>query len=388
MSNPLTTPQFVPPLRPMTELYNVAHERPFSILFANYSWALGIAGGLALLWAINAWRGNHERVEHRFTLPLVAALIIGGFVNVLAEVQQPGRLIYGYYLGWYNWDTAIIKYGILLLPVFLALSWWLAFQSMPRERLGMEISRLSAPWRQLADIFSLWSRFYSLFDHRLLTRVVLAVMVFLGLFGPLYSAVFLMNEHGVPVWNSPAEAMLFLASGIGVAAAMMMGLVPLLGWMASGEWLTPRPYHRWTAVIALALCGTVWYGWMWWIGRFGTIEDLRAANLFMGPYGEQIFWNWTVAGLIVPIVALITPLGKSVLMQTVACVGAIWGSYAARIGIVLGGEAINRSGAGYLAFHTDIVAFWYTAVSLLLVGGFLFALLAATPRTSATPGKA
>lgn len=388
MSNPLTTPQFVPPLRPMTELYNIGHERPFSILFANYSWALGIAGGLALLWAINAWRGNHDRVEHRFTLPLAAALIIGGFVNVLAEVRQPGRLIYGYYLGWYNWDTAIIKYGIILLPVFLALTWWLSFQSMPRERLAAEVAGLTAPWRQLADILSLWSRFYSLFDSRFLTRVVLVAMAFLGLFGPLYSAVFLMNEHGVPVWNSPAEAMLFLASGIGVAAAMMLGLVPLLGWMASGQWLTPRPYHRWTAVIAFTLCGTVWYGWMWWIGRFGTIEDLRAANLFMGPYGEEIFWNWSFAGLIVPIVALITPLGRSVPAQTVACIGAIWGSYTARIGIVLVGEAINRSGAGYLTFHTDFAAFWYTGVSLLLVGGFLAALLAATPRSPAPSVKA
>ena len=76
------------------------------------------------------------------------------------------------------------------------------------------------------------------------------------------------------------------------------------------------------------------------------------------------------------------------LAQTIACIGAIWGSYAARIGIVLGGEAINRSGAGYLAFHTDIVAFWYTGVSLALVGGFLAALLAATPRPSTPSVKA
>lgn len=213
-------------------------------------------------------------------------------------------------------------------------------------------------------------------------------MVFLGLFGPLYSAVFLMNEHGVPVWNSPAEALLFLASGIGVAATMMLVLVPLLGWFSSGIWFPPRPAHRWTALIAFALCGVVWYGWMWWIGRFGSLEDLRAANLFMGPYAKQIFWNWTFAGLIVPIVALITPLGRTTLAQAAACVGAIWGSYAARIGIVLGGEAINRSGAGFLAFHTDFAAFWYSAVSLLLVGGFLAALLAATPRSPATAGKA
>ena len=388
MSNPLTTPQFVPSLRPMTELYNVAHERPFSILFANYSWALGIAGGLALLWAINAWRGRYERVEHRFTLPLVVALIIGGFVNVLAEVQQPGRLIYGYYVGWYNWDTAIIKYGIILLPLFLVLAWWLSFQAMPRDRLGAEIARLAAPWRQLADFFSLWSRHYSLFDSRFLSRIILAAMVFLGLFGPLYSAVFLMNEHGVPVWNSPAAPLLFLASGIGVAATMMLVLIPLLGWLADGQWIASGPSHRWTALTAFALCGVVWYGWMWWLGRFGTIEELRAANLFMGPYAQQISWNWTFAGLIVPIVALLTPLGRNRLAQAAACIGAVWGSYAARIGIVLGGEAINRSGAGYLAFHTDFSAFWYSGVSLLLIGGFLAALLAATPRLPATPAKA
>ena len=37
MSNPLTTPQLVLPLRHLNELFNVAHDRPFSILFANYS---------------------------------------------------------------------------------------------------------------------------------------------------------------------------------------------------------------------------------------------------------------------------------------------------------------------------------------------------------------
>lgn len=388
MSNPLTTPLYVPPLRHMTELYNVGHERPFSILFANYSWALGVAGGLAVLWAINAWRGKHERVEHRFTLPLVAALTIGGFANVLAEVHQPGRLIYGYYLGWYNADTSIIKYGIILLPLMLILAWWLSFQSMSRERLGAEIAHLPAPLRQLADLFSLWSRFYSLFDRPLLTRAVLAVVMFLGLFAPLYSAIFLMNEHGVPVWNSPSEPLLFLTSSFGVAAVMMLVVIPLLGWLAGSASRTPRPYHRWTAVIAFALCGFIWYGWMWWLGRFGTAEELRSANLFMGPYGLPVFLNWTLAGLIVPIVALITPAGRTRLAQAVACIGAIWGSYAMRIEVVVGGEAVNRSGAGFLTYHPSFDALWYSGVSLVLVIGFLAALLAATPRIPATSAKA
>ena len=380
MSNPLTTPQFVPPLRPLNELYNVVHDRPFSILFANYSWALGVAGGLALIWAINAWRGRTNTVEHRFTMPLVVALVVGGFVNVLAEVQQPGRLIYGYFLGWYNWDTAIIKYGIILLPLFLALAWWLSFQSIPRARLAAEIEPLGGLWRKLADFFTLWSRHYSVFQSRWLTPV-LVVVVFLGLFAPLYSAIFLMNEHGVPVWNSPAEDVLFLASAVAVAALAELTLIPALAWLVTA--MRPAPQAtalRATAAIALGVCLVVWYGWMWWLGRFGSIEELRAVNLFMGPYTTEITWNWTIVGLIIPLALLLLPTGRNYGARWVAFLAATWGSYATRIGIVLGGEAINRSGAGYYTFHLSFEELWYTGVSVLLFLGILAALLAAMPR--------
>lgn len=209
-------------------------------------------------------------------------------------------------------------------------------------------------------------------------------MVFLGLFAPMYSALFLMNEHGVPVWNSPAQAMIFLASSIGVAALLELVVVPALAWLVSARWAAAPQNNRWTAVIALAACTVVWYGWMWWIGRFGTIEEERAVNLFMGPYAREIFWNWTAIGLLAPILLLITPIGRSPVAQALACVGAVWGSYSTRIGILLGGEAINRSGAGYLTFHVNFEAFWYTGVSVLMTLGILAALLALMPRDAQT----
>ncbi len=379
MSNPLTTPQFVPPLRHLNELYNVVHDRPFSILFANYSWALGVAGGLALIWAINAWRGRTDTVEHRFTMPLIVALILAGFVNVLAEVKQPGRLIFGYFLGWSNWDTAIIKYGIILLPVFLVLAWWLSFQCIPRARLGAEVEKLSGIWRRLADIFSLWSRHYSVFESKWLKPVLVAT-AFLGLFAPLYSAVFLMNEHGIPVWNSAAVPILFLASTLAVAALAEMAVVPALAWAVTASRPTAQTGHRQTAVVALGVCLVTWYGWMWWLGRFGTIEELRAANLFMGPYAAPITLNLTIIGLLIPLALLLLPTGRSYWAQLLAFLGATWGSYAMRIGIVIGGEAINRSGAGYYTFQLNFTELWYTGVSVLLLLGALAALLAAMPR--------
>lgn len=380
MSNPFTTPQFVPPLRPLNELYNVVHDRPFSILFANYSWALGVAGGLVLIWAINAWRHQTDTAEHRFTMPLVVALIVGGFVNVLAEVHQPGRLIYGYFLGWDNWDTAIIKYGIILLPLLLVFAWWLTFQSIPRARLAAEIAPLPGLWRKLADFFTLWSRHYNLVESRWL-KPVIVVMVFLGLFAPLYSAIFLMNEHGVPVWNSPAEAILFLASSIAVAALAELTVIPALAWLVTES----RPESQYdalrvTAAVALGTCLIVWYGWLWWLGRFGTIEELRAANLFMGPYAAQITLHWLFIGLIVPLVLLLLPSGRRYGAQWIAVFAAAWGSYALRWNVLFGGEAINRSGAGYYTYHPTFEVLWYSGVSVVLLLGILAALLAAIPR--------
>lgn len=379
MSNPLTTPQVELPLRNVHEVLNIVHDRPFSILFANYSWALGVAGGLALLWAINAWRGRTDTVEHRFTMPLVVALVLAGFVNVLAEVKQPGRLIFGYFLGWYNWDTSIIKYGIILLPILFVLAWWLSFQCIPRARLGADIERLSGTWRKLADTFSLWSRHYSVFESNRI-KFVLVVTVFLGLFAPLYSAVFLMSEHGIPVWNSSALAIIFLASAIAVAALAELVVIPMLAWAVTAARPTAQPGHRQTASVALGVCLVTWYGWMWWMGRFGTIEELRAANLFMGPYGAAITWNFILIGLLMPLVLLILPTGRSYGGQLLAFLGATWGSYATRIGIVLGGEAVNRSGTGYYTFHLNFEELWYTGVSVLLLLGILAALLAAMPR--------
>jgi formate-dependent nitrite reductase membrane component NrfD len=380
MSNPLTTPQFVPPLRPLNELYNVVHDRPFSILFANYSWALGVAGGLVLIWAINAWRNRTDTVEHSFTMPLVAALIVGGFVNVLSEVNQPGRLIYGYIIGWDNWDTAIIKYGIILLPLMLVFAWWLTFQSIPRERLAAEIEPLPGLWRKLADFFTLWSRHYSLGESRWL-KPVIVVMVVLGLFAPLYSAIFLMNEHGVPVWNSPAAPILFLASSIAVAALAELAVVPALAWLVTATRpRTQRAALRTTALVALGTCLVVWYGWMWWLGRFGTIEELRAANLFMGPYATEITWNWTIIGLIIPLALLLLPSGRSYGVQWIVFIAATWGSYALRWNVLFGGEAINRSGAGYYTYRPTFEFLWYSIVSVVLLLGILAALLAAMPR--------
>jgi Ni/Fe-hydrogenase subunit HybB-like protein len=97
----------------------------------------------------------------------------------------------------------------------------------------------------------------------------------------------------------------------------------------------------------------------------------------MGPYAGVVFWNWTAAGIILPLVLLITPLGRHLWAQRVAALGVLWGSYAVRLIVMIGGEAQVRSGAGYESFVPSMETWTYTALSVLLFIGVLAVLLLA-----------
>lgn len=371
-------------MQPLSELLNIAHDRPFSLLFANYSWLLGMSGGLALLWVAYTITYDHKLHERRhpmyvMAMPLGVATLIAGFLNVLAEVKQPSRLIYGYIQGWAYWDTAIIKYGIIILPLFLMTMWWLTFQSIRQEQLEQGIARFPVRLRPLLDFVTLWSRRYSIFDYPILSRVIILVMTFFGFFAPLYSGVFLMYEHGVPVWNSPAQALLFIATALAKGAAIFMVFAPALYFLGTGERIriteTADRRPRWLAVAALSVAFVTWFGWMWWIARLGTLPDQQFYALISGPYANEVMWHWEIIGLILPLVLLTTPLGSYRLGRWVAGVAILWGSYAIRYFVLIGGQALNRSGAGYLEASIDHEVIWYTGFSALFLIGLLAAIL-------------
>lgn len=365
--------------QPLNELLNLAHDRPFSLLFGNYSWLLGMAGGLALIWAFNELRRDKppdSDLQYQLAMPLCVVFILTGFLNVLAEVKQPSRLIYGYIQGWAYWDTAIIKYGIILLPVFLATSWWLSFQCLDRAALDRGIRAMPLKLVPVADFVTLWSRHYYFGDYPILRRIVITATIIFGFFAPLYSAVFLMYEHGVPVWNSPAQALIFLATGLAKGAAILLVLAPALYRLATGKRIRPAASMlRWLAVCGLGVAAVTWFGWMWWVSRLGTLPDQQFSALISGPYRSLVFWHWELVGLLIPLAVLLSPLGRSRVLRWIASLAIIWGSYAIRVIVLLGGQALNRSGAGYLTFELEPEVAWYSGFSLLFLIGMLALLL-------------
>lgn len=164
--------------------------------------------------------------------------------------------------GWTDIDTAIIESGIFLLPPFLF--WWLMVQAVEPERLERGIEeQVPAALRPLVCVMTLWSWRYRLLDIPVLGPFVLVALVLLGLFAQAYSGILLMNEHGVPLWNSPAQAILLIAPGIGGGAALFVFAVPFLNRLATGTWHRPSGPDRWVMRASALFAIAVGYAWLW-----------------------------------------------------------------------------------------------------------------------------
>ena len=84
-----------------------------------------------------------------------------------------------------------------------------------------------------------------------------------------------------------------------------------------------------------------------------------------------------MAGVVAPLILLVSPLGRFRLAQVVAALGVMWGSYAVRMLVLIGGEALARSGAGYQTFTPSKEVLLSTGFSVIAIVGVLAALLLA-----------
>lgn len=367
--------------QPLNELLNVAHDRPFSLLFANYSYLVGVAGAIFVIWALRFLITRRLSLSEQFlALPLAVSLFIPGMVNVLLELHQPGRILHGYLYGWDYLHTAFIKWAIFLLPSLLALIWWMMMQSV-RDGLRQYWSSVPAPLRPVLELVTLGSRHYDLL-HQTVGIILLCLGIVLGLFATAYSGLFLMSEHGIPFWNTPLVPLMFSLTAFGAAAGCYVALTPLL---RLGTDLQPGEgcEHRWVMLAVALLGGLLWIAWPWWLGHFGTVADQRALALLHGPYSGSIMNQWILPGILLPLVLLLLA-GSLRWARVLAGLGLLYGAYTFRVIVVIGGQALQRSGTGYLAYSPEHAVIIDSILNLCFLLGWVGLLLWLLPMASAT----
>ncbi|MCY9856182.1 hypothetical protein [Vibrio mediterranei] len=311
----------------MINIINVSNQMPFGLLFVNYSLLAGMAGGLGVAWALCT-----EKPSKAYLPQLVAvALALCATFNVLAEVQQQGRLIYGFIGGWENWNGSIIKYGVPAIPVFM----------------GLLLLTIFTPFHPIAE---------KLFNP------LRAGIVVLGLFLPAYSGIWMMNEHGVALWNSPLTVVLTSLSGVAVGALLFNVL--------SHDGSTIR-----SNILRTLLFTNIAFLFLanWWAIRFSGSE-VQLSKALLDTHFAGI--EWTAFGGFVLALAILL-ISRSRAMALTAFVLSAVGAYFVRYCLLVGGEGASRSGGGIALFAPDLHELFFTVASLLLTGGLFAALLLA-----------
>ncbi|MFA0195654.1 hypothetical protein AB4454_13200 [Vibrio artabrorum] len=313
----------------MINIINVSNQMPFGLLFVNYSLLAGIAGGLGVTWAIS------NKKPSKNYIPQIVAVVLAlcATLNVLAEVQQQGRLIYGFTSGWENWNGSIIKYGVPAIPAFM----------------GLLLLSVFAPYNALLE---------KLFNP------LRAGIIALGLFLPAYSGIWMMNEHGVALWNSPLSVVLTSLTGLTVGSLLFNAL-------------SKEPNSTRTDILRTAVFVNVTFLLLvnWWAVKFSGSE-VRLSKALLDTHFANLEWL-AVGGFTLALVFMLT--GRSRASTLLALILSGISAYFVRYCLLVGGEGVSPHGAGISLFSPEGHEFFYTAASLLLAGGVFCALLLAVP---------
>ena len=373
------------------EIINVVHQRPLTPLLANYSALVGIAGAIFLIWGFSRLnQSTPHKAEQRFVLPIAVALMIAGLTNPILEVHQPGRVMYMYLFGWNVAGTAIIKFGVILLPLFTLLCWWLAVAVL-RAEIETLLKNRSPALSRVGDFLTLWVRRYDPLTNHRCGKAIISTGFFLAVFAILYLGIFLMTEHGIVFWDSAFVPAVFFSSAVAAGAGGLSLMLPLGAYLTGEVMPEENPRYMTILLTASVISGALWLIWLQFIGHFGSVEASRALDLVNGPY-RGLAWGWWFAlGVLFPITLLATPaLRKISLLRMVASVSAVIGSFAVRFAILNIGQSVPKSGAGYYQYQMpwemfgDLILDWIYLIGLIALFWLLLPYRDRVTRTSPT----
>ncbi len=347
------------------EYINVVHQRPLTPLLANYSAMVGIAGAIFLFWGWARLRPvESDGAERRFALPVAVALMIAGLTNPILEVLQPGRVMNMYLFGWDVAGSAIIKFGVTLLPLFALLCWWLGAAAL-RPEIEAALHGRPAAVSAAGDLLTLWVRHFDPLAASCCRKAIISLGLLLAVFAILYSGVFLMTEHGIVFWDSAFLPVVFFASAVAGGAGMLGLIVPLGRHLTgnAGEETASGPY---AGLLAASVAGgALWLLWLQFTGHFGSVEVRRALDLVNGSR-RGLAWGWWFGlGAVLPTLLLaVSPLRRIALFRYIASAGAVIGAFALRFAVLEIGQAVPKSGAGQYLYAppagmlSDLVLNW------------------------------
>lgn len=322
----------------------ITHQSYLGLLFVNYSWILGMAGGLIMSWLAFNW--NKGLRANPFVIAVALALVFGGVLNVMAEVNQPGRLLWTVFGGISNFVTARIKIGVLGIGVLLlALAGLLAPKNLQEKYI--------APKHLFAIKFGLAA---------------------LATFITLYSGSFMSSETGIALWNNIAPSIFTMLTGV-YTGVMLYSVIMAYLQKSDHETVDTSNVAMYTAYGIFGLSTTTWLMFTWWGYHFADGETTRAFGAMDDNHFMTKYVFLYVIGMMLPVYLFVKGQFKTLKEKSIIFGAMSIGAYAMRFLLVSAGQEVSRSTNAVMEMSITGHSYTYTILSLIFTAGALAGLL-------------
>ncbi|HUY02457.1 MAG TPA: NrfD/PsrC family molybdoenzyme membrane anchor subunit [Rhodocyclaceae bacterium] len=323
----------------IVEVLNVTRPMAWLPWAVSYFFLIGLSYGsfmLTLPYFVFA-RAQHEKLGR---LALLGALVCGltAPVALLADLHGPGRFL-NFYLhfqprSWMSWGSFFIPTYLigLLLYAWLALRGDFAAQGQGGNSFLTRLYRLvgrggAAPRLAIAAAA--------------LLTLVGAVLV------ALYTGMEVMVVHARPLWNTPFLPPQFAATAFAGAIGLALLFNRLIG---DHDAQIEIGLNR---LLALALAAVLTLGGGWLFVSMSGISPAQsvAFSEVAGMPQWQLTAVWAVLATILPMALAIWRPASSGLITGVIAVHSAW---MMRWTILIGGQSIPKTGAGFYDYHLPL----------------------------------
>ena len=298
------------------EIFNVTRGAAWLPWAVQYFFLIGLSYGsfmLTLPYFVFG-RAQHERLGR---LALLGALVCGltAPVALLADLHGPGRF-YHFYL--YFQPQSWMSWGSFFIPLYLGglmLYAWLALRSGPARRPALAAAAL----------------------------LTLAGAVLVA----LYTGMEVMVVKARPLWNTPFLPLQFAATAFVGAVGLMLLFNRLIG---RRDTQLEISLNR---LLVFALAAVLTLGGSWLFVSLSGLSPLHSAalNQVAGLPQWQFTAVWAVLASILPMALAIWRPAGSGLMTGLIAVHSAW---MMRWTILIGGQAIPKTGAGLYDYHLPL----------------------------------
>lgn len=359
----------------ITTLFSITPTRPWGLDIPNYFYFTGSSVACFMIFCLSFSKKNYKPIAG-FSLLLAFIFIIAAPFNLLDDLKQPSRMINFFLYGWENFPTSPMKWGVILLMSYYAVAFATSCVFY-RKSFAKIYSKTNSNFVKFVCKAITFNNLSLEKDDEKSIKTLASIGFFIAIGVEFYTGYLLGAVYSVSLWHSAVMPLLFLISGMVSGIAM---LVILLSFFQ--KFFTEfkkvdinlianlMKLLAWFILVELIIR----FFWLTFSITFGNDEKYSLWSFLSSNLEELILVEYVICLILPMIIGFMKRVNLSInLITCFVCAVGVW---LFRYSLVIGGQSIGKTTAGFLEYSPHIfeqggvisvVSNWGIFIALLMV---------------------